>query len=126
MGGSRVRAAAAAAVLAASTLAMTGTASAFTWPAPKPHPVQQQWNSSRLDFLHYCPGFTRYDPYGGQCGADSDHDGLADSYETSVLHTNPGSWDTDGDGFPDSLEVLLGMDPTTPNRFPRFWFGGDW
>ena len=37
--------------------------------------------------------------------ADSDNDGLNDSYEALVLLTDPTSSDTDNDGIPDGVEV---------------------
>lgn len=42
--------------------------------------------------------------------ADSDHDGLSDTYETSVSHTNPLDPDTDRDGITDGVEVSRGTD----------------
>ena len=127
MGAGKVRAAMAATILAGSVAAMAGPAAALSFPPPSPRPVQQPWRfSGDNSFLRDCPGNSAYDPYAGQCSADSDRDGLADSYETGVLHTDPHGWDTDGDGLPDTVEVLLGTDPTTPNRLPRWWFGGAW
>lgn len=46
---------------------------------------------------------------------DSDYDGLTDSVETSIYHTNPLNADTDGDGYLDSAEVLVGTNPLQPN-----------
>ena len=43
--------------------------------------------------------------------ADTDHDGLSDTYETG-LGTDPDDPDTDDDGIPDGWEVAHGMDPT--------------
>jgi len=43
-------------------------------------------------------------------GTDSDHDGLTDC-EEALLKTNPLSFDSDGDGIPDYLEVRFGLDP---------------
>ena len=37
--------------------------------------------------------------------ADSDNDGLNDSYEALILLTDPTSSDTDNDGIPDGVEV---------------------
>lgn len=39
------------------------------------------------------------------CAADTDGDGLTDSYEVNTTHTNPVLADTDGDGLSDSEEV---------------------
>ena len=45
--------------------------------------------------------------YGQHChGTDSDHDGLSDSDETNVYHTNPNNPDSDADGLPDGVDVL--------------------
>ncbi|OGL77184.1 hypothetical protein A3J43_00160 [Candidatus Uhrbacteria bacterium RIFCSPHIGHO2_12_FULL_54_23] len=52
-----------------------------------------------------------------QRGADRDHDDLADA-EEEALGTNADSPDTDGDGFPDGLEVARGYDPGGQGR-PR-------
>jgi Lysozyme like domain/Bacterial TSP3 repeat len=43
--------------------------------------------------------------------ADSDHDGLSDTYETTISHTDPLSADTDHDGVTDGVEVSQGTDP---------------
>jgi len=43
--------------------------------------------------------------------ADSDRDGLSDTYETSVSHTDPNARDTDHDGILDGVEVAHGTDP---------------
>jgi hypothetical protein len=42
---------------------------------------------------------------------DSDHDGLSDSDEAGVWHTDPANADTDGDGFTDGDEVKNGYSP---------------
>ena len=42
---------------------------------------------------------------------DTDGDGLSDSEELFVYHTNPLQADTDGDGINDSAEVAAGTDP---------------
>jgi hypothetical protein len=44
---------------------------------------------------------------------DSDADGLSDSDETGVYHTDPHNPDTDGDGMPDGWEVNHGLNPLT-------------
>ncbi|MHB8377802.1 MAG: hypothetical protein ACYDEB_12735 [Dehalococcoidia bacterium] len=45
--------------------------------------------------------------YGANCrGLDRDHDGISDSDEINIYHTNPLVADTDGDGLPDGVEVL--------------------
>ena len=53
-------------------------------------------------------------------GVDSDHDGLTDPMETSILGTNPNVADTDADGFSDLIELGSGTLPTTAlSRPPR-------
>lgn len=42
---------------------------------------------------------------------DSDNDGLSDSEETNIYHTNPQLPDTDGDGYSDGDEVKYNYDP---------------
>ena len=46
---------------------------------------------------------------------DSDYDGLSDYAEINVYHTNPNNPDTDGDGYLDSAEVLIGSNPLDPH-----------
>ncbi|MEI8096773.1 MAG: ferric reductase-like transmembrane domain-containing protein [Candidatus Moraniibacteriota bacterium] len=46
---------------------------------------------------------------------DSDVDGLSDDAETTVYHTDPLVFDTDGDGVGDGQEVLDGTDPLDKN-----------
>jgi hypothetical protein len=46
---------------------------------------------------------------------DTDSDGLSDSQETTVWHTDPKNPDTDGDGTSDGDEVNQGRDPSKPN-----------
>ncbi|MGB1697607.1 MAG: hypothetical protein ACPHK8_04340 [Thermoplasmatota archaeon] len=48
---------------------------------------------------------------------DSDMDGLPNTIEV-IIGSNPFNADTDGDGFPDNEEVLNGNDPTDPNNHP--------
>jgi hypothetical protein len=43
---------------------------------------------------------------------DGDGDELTDAYERLTSHSNPGLWDTDGDGLSDGWEVANGLDPT--------------
>ena len=40
---------------------------------------------------------------------DSDNDGLSDSEETNIYHTNPQLPDTDGDGYSDGRQVNITM-----------------
>lgn len=46
---------------------------------------------------------------------DSDYDGLSDQAEINIYHTDPLKADTDGDGYLDSAEVLLGSNPLDPH-----------
>src|SRR5205823_1183203 len=43
------------------------------------------------------------------------HDGRFDADETDPLDASDDSGDTDGDGLPDTLETLVGTDPTNPD-----------
>ncbi|MBI3671191.1 ferric reductase-like transmembrane domain-containing protein [Candidatus Azambacteria bacterium] len=56
--------------------------------------------------------------YGNTAPKDSDFDGLTDKGETDIFKTNPNNPDSDGDGYLDGAEVLLGSDPNDP-RSPR-------
>jgi len=51
--------------------------------------------------------------------ADSDGDGLLDSDETSIHHTNPNLADTDSDSFDDGFEVRSGTDPRLATSVPE-------
>jgi cell wall-associated NlpC family hydrolase len=42
---------------------------------------------------------------------DRDHDGMTDTYETTVSFTDPSSADSDKDRVPDGVELVLGQDP---------------
>ena len=42
---------------------------------------------------------------------DADGDGLLDWFEMGEFGSNPNNPDSDGDGFPDSAEYVLGLDP---------------
>jgi len=44
---------------------------------------------------------------------DADNDGLTDSYELFVSHTDPNKADTSGDGMLDGWKVLWGLNPLT-------------
>ncbi len=51
---------------------------------------------------------------------DSDNDGLSNEYEDTTIYstgqkTDPANLNTDGDGYPDGLELSLGTDPTNPD-----------
>lgn len=47
--------------------------------------------------------------------ADTDGDGLLDGDEIKIYHTNPLKWDTDGDGYSDGYKVRRGVNPLGPN-----------
>jgi hypothetical protein len=57
-------------------------------------------------------------PPGGENTVDSDGDELIDTFEVAI-GTDPGSDDTDGDGFTDSEEYLNYFDPDDDMDFPR-------
>jgi len=50
-------------------------------------------------------------PAVAQSLTDVDGDGLPDSWETQVFHTDPASKDTDKDGFDDLTEIKQGFNP---------------
>ena len=52
---------------------------------------------------------------GSDIGVDTDQDGLCDRTEPTY-HTDPNDPDTDGDGYPDGIEVLDGDDPLAPSE----------
>ena len=49
---------------------------------------------------------------------DSDGDGLSDTLEMTVWHTDPSNKDTDGDGFVDGYEITEGFDPLGEGKLP--------
>jgi Bacterial TSP3 repeat len=55
----------------------------------------------------------------GQTFADSDRDGLLDSFE-AALGTDPNDSDTDGDGLGDGQEWTYGTDPTQADSDPHY------
>ncbi len=69
---------------------------------------------------------TDMDGAGDACDTDDDNDGLSDSVETNTgifvsatdTGTNPLIADTDGDGFSDGVEVLVGTDPNNGGDVP--------
>lgn len=48
--------------------------------------------------------------------ADTDGDGLADVWETSVYLTDPAKTDTDADGFDDRIEIMQGFSPLVKSK----------
>lgn len=54
-------------------------------------------------------------------GLDPDGDGLPTTYEEDpeTPATDPTRFDTDWDGYNDSMEISLGTDPVNPNSFPE-------
>ncbi len=47
---------------------------------------------------------------------DTDNDGLSDYEEVKIYHTNPLKADTDGDSYPDGVEVKSGYNPNGPGK----------
>lgn len=47
---------------------------------------------------------------------DTDKDGISDQLELTVWKTDPTNPDTDGDGFPDGVEILEGFNPLGEGR----------
>lgn len=47
---------------------------------------------------------------------DTDQDGISDYDEIHVYHTDPNNPDTDGDGYPDGVEVKRGFSPLHGNK----------
>jgi hypothetical protein len=55
--------------------------------------------------------------YAQDAAWDGDEDGLR-NFEEAWYHTSPDAEDSDGDGYPDGEEVILGSDPTVPGETP--------
>jgi len=55
-------------------------------------------------------------PISGASAQDSDYDGLTDQVEKNVYHTDSTKVDSDGDGYLDSTEILVGSNPLNPNN----------
>ena len=51
---------------------------------------------------------------------DADHDGLREATEEDKHGTSDVRFDTDGDGFGDSLEILKNSSPTDSNAWPDY------
>lgn len=47
---------------------------------------------------------------------DSDDDSLSDFAEENIFFTNPQKNDTDDDGFPDNIEISVGLSPISPTK----------
>jgi len=56
--------------------------------------------------------------------SDRDGDGLTDSAEINVFHTDPNKKDTDGDGYDDNIEVHGGFNPNGTGTLT--YSGGEW
>lgn len=54
-------------------------------------------------------------PIAADSAQDSDYDGLTDQVEKNVYHTDPTIVDSDGDGYLDSAEILIGSNPLNPS-----------
>ena len=65
------------------------------------------WMTPVAGFKDFLPSKSKTDNFKapGDTDIDSDGDGLTDSYEINVSHTNPFNPDTDGDGLTDGQEV---------------------
>ena len=70
--------------------------------------VTNAGNNTGLDALTLRANF----PY-----SDSDKDGLSNDDEVNVYGTDPFKLDTDGDGTPDSLEIVDGLNPNDSDEF---------
>lgn len=53
---------------------------------------------------------------------DSDLDGLSDYAEITIYKTNPFSADSDGDGYPDGVEIANGYNPLNPSPGAKLIF----
>lgn len=51
----------------------------------------------------------------GESALDSDGDGISDHDENNLYGTDPVSADTDGDGVPDGVEIMTGLNPLVAN-----------
>jgi hypothetical protein len=61
-------------------------------------------------------GTDPFDPYDFlDPNLDSDNDGITDLEEICEYGTNPGYYDSDGDGLPDGWELQYGLDPHNPD-----------
>ncbi len=49
---------------------------------------------------------------------DSDNDGLLDDMERTLYHSDPNVVDTDGDGYPDGVEIKSGYSPINNKKIP--------
>ena len=57
---------------------------------------------------------------GGIMNPDSDYDGLLDGDEYYTIGTDPRNSDTDGDGFSDGIEIVVGTDPLVYTSTSQF------
>jgi hypothetical protein len=86
-----------------------GTNATWTW-------LGQAYTCSRCTFT-YQPATMAFYKLGAV--QDSDGDGLSDSYELYVSHTDPYNPDTEGDGLSDWYELNISRtDPLTPQPIP--------
>lgn len=64
---------------------------------------------------------TNTNPGGGYQNPDSDFDGLIDGDEIIRTGTDPTSWDTDGDGYSDYLELFFGTNANANTSALEVW-----
>ena len=61
------------------------------------------------------PGWEKSGFFLADNGLDSDRDGVSDTYELLVSHSDPGKFSTAGDGIADRMKVKWGLDPHDPD-----------
>lgn len=95
---------------------------------PNPGGEYKVWMQSIVGFNGFQPSKSKTDNFKapGDVDVDSDNDGLTDSYETNVSHTDPTNPDTDGDGLTDRQEVNnYHTDPLNPDSDNDGLWDGD-
>jgi hypothetical protein len=95
---------------------------------PNPGGEYKVWMQSIVGFNGFQPSKSKTDNFKapGDVDTDADNDGLTDSYETNVSHTDPFNADTDGDGLTDGQEVNdYHTDPLNPDSDNDGIYDGD-